>query len=308
MPASFVHEVSSNKAQDQDQDEKNDDDDEEKGEEKEVQRAQFLSGSLLTIGPTDRVTVSFLNTGGYSHGLSFDERVLWVMGILMGTAISGQEGWSNSSNHLAFRFVSPNNLAETNSADIRISFRTSGGAWSYVGSDASVVGTGGATMNLGWLDYPSGESNSTGLGSVILHEFGHALGMFHEHQAPFNAVTGFPCTLNESVVIADMLQNYGWSEADTRHNIIDRQVPDAAASSDYDSKSIMHYAGSNMWPSTWFNEVCPTTFTANDVLSTIEISTMATTYPGPALDSIIDPEMTLVVEEVTGSSVLAGCS
>lgn len=65
-------------------------------------------------------------------------------------------------------------------AEIRISF-ASAGTWSYPGTDCLGVGSDEPTMNYGWLaaDTPSAEVRRT-----VLHEFGHVLGMLHEHQNP----------------------------------------------------------------------------------------------------------------------------
>ncbi|KAK7020251.1 hypothetical protein VNI00_017786, partial [Paramarasmius palmivorus] len=82
--------------------------------------------------------------------------------------------------------------SDISSSDIRINFVSGNGSWSAIGVDARSFcikdpDTGkttsyNATMNLGWLadaNPPSAEDAST-----ILHEFGHALGMMHEHQSP----------------------------------------------------------------------------------------------------------------------------
>jgi hypothetical protein len=65
-------------------------------------------------------------------------------------------------------------------AEIRISFKLSG-SWSYVGTDALAVPSNDPTVNLGWLSTttPDLEAEFT-----ILHEFGHVLGLMHEHQNP----------------------------------------------------------------------------------------------------------------------------
>ena len=49
-----------------------------------------------------------------------------------------------------------------------------GGSWSYIGADAATIPKESFTMNLGFVDR-----------STVLHEFGHSLGLIHEHQSPF---------------------------------------------------------------------------------------------------------------------------
>jgi len=69
-------------------------------------------------------------------------------------------------------------------AEIRISFGHRG-SWSAIGTDALSVPTDRPTMNFGWLrpDAPIEESMR-----VVLHEFGHALGLIHEHQNPSGGI------------------------------------------------------------------------------------------------------------------------
>lgn len=62
---------------------------------------------------------------------------------------------------------------------VRITFDSTTGNWSALGSLANNVSPAQATMNLGWVfdtvdDQPYEEA-------VILHEFGHVLGLSHEH-------------------------------------------------------------------------------------------------------------------------------
>jgi hypothetical protein len=63
------------------------------------------------------------------------------------------------------------------SGQIRITFKNEG-SWSYVGTEC--LGVVGSTMNFGWID----EDIKNNDGSTVLHEFGHALGLHHEHQNP----------------------------------------------------------------------------------------------------------------------------
>ena len=79
---------------------------------------------------------------------------------------------------------------KTDSQDalIRISFDTdkAAGSWSYVGQECLSQPTASATMNLGWIDDKSSTLSDSDKGT-ILHEFGHVLGLMHEHQSPARA-------------------------------------------------------------------------------------------------------------------------
>lgn len=65
-------------------------------------------------------------------------------------------------------------------AEIRISF-TPGATWSAIGTDALVVPQDQPTANIGWLGPPTEDRD---LRAVVLHLFGHVLGLAHEHQSP----------------------------------------------------------------------------------------------------------------------------
>ena len=67
-------------------------------------------------------------------------------------------------------------------AAIRIGFEP-GVSWSYLGTDAldPAIARDEPTMNYGWLTPATANDE---LQRVVLHEFGHALGLVHEHQSP----------------------------------------------------------------------------------------------------------------------------
>ncbi len=102
--------------------------------------------------------------------------------------------------------------------DIRVSFDKKG-SYSYIGSDAK------------------NKNNRTEaqLKSVILHEFGHTLGLLHEHMNPLSNIKW-----NKPVVYAYYLQYDGWNK-----DMVDKQVFDrysvTMTNKSYDPKSIMHY-------------------------------------------------------------------
>jgi serralysin len=69
-------------------------------------------------------------------------------------------------------------------AEIRISFRYQG-SWSTVGTDALTVPNDQPTMNFGWLTPTTDDLEYQ---RAVAHEFGHALGLIHEHQNPAGGI------------------------------------------------------------------------------------------------------------------------
>ena len=120
-------------------------------------------------------------------------------------------------------------------AEIRISFAEKGFSWSTVGTDAKTVPGAEATMNYGWLE-PDTELRE--YQRVVRHEFGHALGMIHEHQNP--AAAGV-IPWDKPKVYAYYAQQ-GWSKADVDFNIFQVYSEDSTNHTTFDPTSIMEYA------------------------------------------------------------------
>ena len=69
-------------------------------------------------------------------------------------------------------------------------------------------------MNYGWLTPTSDDDE---LRRVVLHEFGHALGLIHEHQNPEGGIQW-----NEPAVKADLSgPPNNWDDETIRHNVLD---------------------------------------------------------------------------------------
>ncbi|MFM8319701.1 MAG: peptidase [Chloroflexota bacterium] len=119
-------------------------------------------------------------------------------------------------------------------AEIRISFRADPGSWSYVGTDNLGVDPALPTMNFGWL-VPASPNDE--VRRVVLHEFGHALGCFHEHQHP---TAGIPW--NRPAVYAAYAgpPNF-WPPAKVDANVLNRYSETVTVYSGFDTASIMLY-------------------------------------------------------------------
>ena len=123
----------------------------------------------------------------------------------------------------------------TGAAEIRISFAEKGFSWSTVGTDALTVAATEATMNYGWLE-PS--TSLREYQRVVRHEFGHALGMIHEHQNP--AAQG-QIPWDKEKVYAHYAQQ-GWTREDVDFNIFQVYTEDSTNHTAFDPASIMEYA------------------------------------------------------------------
>ncbi|GAA2873714.1 hypothetical protein Acy02nite_31530 [Actinoplanes cyaneus] len=120
-------------------------------------------------------------------------------------------------------------------AEIRVSFAEEGFSWSAVGTDALTTDARQATMNFGWLYENTGMREYQ---RVVRHEFGHALGMIHEHQSP---AAGGVIPWDRPKVYA-YYAGQGWSPEDVDHNIFELYSEDSTNHTTYDPASIMQYA------------------------------------------------------------------
>ena len=126
-------------------------------------------------------------------------------------------------------------LRDTGTREIRISFAEKGFSWSAVGTDALTTARHRATMNFGWLE-PN--TSLREYQRVVRHEFGHALGMIHEHQNP--AAHG-QIPWDKPKVYAYYAQQQ-WTKADVDFNIFDVYSEDSTNHTAFDPTSIMEYA------------------------------------------------------------------
>ena len=189
-----------------------------------------------------------------------------------------QAAWWAEHANLKFDFNDAPN------AEIRISFDPNDGAWSYVGTDNKGIPLNEATMNLGFMD-----------GGTTAHEFGHAIGLAHEHQNPAGGIQW-----NEQVVIRELAKSPNfWDEATARHNVLRKYTADQINGTQFDPDSIMLY----FFPADWTLNGIGTK--ANEVLSDIDkqFAAGAKMYPktGPTVDAPV--ELTVNASKRTAASI-----
>lgn len=124
--------------------------------------------------------------------------------------------------------------------EIRIDFQPGRGSWSYLGTQCQDRPQSEPTMNFGWL---TPESSDDELRRVVLHEFGHALGLIHEHQNPKGGIRW-----NRAAVIKDLSgPPNNWDDATIESNMFMKYSATDVDATDTDPKSIMMYPIPKSW-------------------------------------------------------------
>jgi hypothetical protein len=164
---------------------------------------------------------------------------------------------------------------DKDTSEVRIGF-SEPGYWSYIGHDSlssELISNNLASMNFGGFDVnPPSEPRMTG---VILHEWGHAFGLHHEHQSPAG---GCDAEYNWTKLYAYYKTNYGWEkdkvDANVRQLMADRSAYDWSTR---DAASIMIYGSNPDFLKKGARSKCH--FHDNNVLSALDIKGISITYP-----------------------------
>lgn len=180
------------------------------GEEDENLRSAVIRNKLWTVGQVIRV--KFMDSLSNTLRLRIEKAA---------------REWELYGN-VRFQFV------RRGKAEIRIGLNPKEGSWSYMGRDALYLDSLSKTMNFGWFTdrTPDYEVRRT-----TLHEFGHALGLIHEHQHPLQNIQW-----NLEKVYTYYAQTQGWDRQDVEQNLFRKYSNTQTQFCKYDPLSIMHYS------------------------------------------------------------------
>ena len=223
-------------------------------------RAIMPIGKLWMNGSTLRVR--FIG-GGAAQRATAREQAMW---------------WTQHAN-LNFNFN------DAPDAEIRVAFDSADGAWSYIGTDNRGIPLNQPTMNLGFLD-----------GGTAGHEFGHAIGLAHEHQNPAGGIEW-----NEATVIRSLSgPPNNWDEATIRHNVLNKYQADQIRGTAFDPDSIMLY----FFPGSWVKSGVGTH--ANEVLSAVDKAYIASAQAYPKTAPTVVDAVALKVNATRRTSATIG--
>lgn len=185
----------------------------------------------------DTATGEWANAAGLNHRLWPEDKYFLNVCFLNGHSSDKdkvksliEEHYNNLRMRIRFVFLEG---GDPRASDIRVSFISHGVSSSCIGTDAKRHPSEPTmTLNMHHNDRRSAEDRRKHRQSDVLHEFGHALGMEHEHAHP-----DCPIKWNYRIVQG----RRGWDAEKVTHNYRKLEKASTTIRNAYDPKSIMHY-------------------------------------------------------------------
>jgi hypothetical protein len=129
-------------------------------------------------------------------------------------------------------------------ANIRVRLDDKGGHNSAIGTTATQIPENEKTMNLDTANFYT----EAGMHGTVLHEFGHAIGLLHEHYNPLAGIKW-----NKPVVYEELKRTQGWDEDAIYYNLFQTVAMMYTNGTGYDKNSIMHYPVFARWTTDGFS-------------------------------------------------------
>lgn len=198
--------------------------------------AELRTKTCLTKDADDSYALSETPEDGVSDRASGKKNKFWAPGQRIRVRfLNGSATLQNKVFAYAQQWESYANVdfvrVSSGTAEIRVAFDRDG-HWSYLGKENLSIPANRKTMNLEFNEgTPDVEVRRT-----TLHEFGHALGLMHEHQHPMNNIPW-----NKSAAYAFYQKTQGWSRKEVDDNVLNKNTWESSQHTDFDAKSIMEY-------------------------------------------------------------------
>ncbi len=189
------------------------------------------------IEPGQTLRINGIDTLKKDRGLA-DNYYLWDNGASLNVKfMSGSKAlqekvkslakiWEQHAN-IKFNFVGPDEPA-----NIRIMLGTGEGHYSYIGTVSNLIPKDEHTMALDTQDL---EGNDAAWRRTVQHEFGHAIGLLHEHSSPVAGIQWDKPKMYEHYA------KMGWTKEDVDAQVFASYALSYTNGTKYDNKSIMHY-------------------------------------------------------------------
>ena len=247
-------------------------------------RAAFLTSNLWPLATQDPKTKEWIP---YHLNVYFmdgtDEQKTWVRTVIQKNLEPLVPGlkfcWVNAPKTSNFTPCVP--TKDVDIKHIRVSFKQKGAAYSQIGKASIQVPDDQHTVNLGWIDDDTDYDNITyrGTGQVVMHEFGHAMGMIHEHENPINN----PICWNKACVSCVLSGPPNqWDQQMIDHNMFQKYSKNQINGSTYDPLSIMEY----FFPRSWV--ACGPNLRKNTTYSEMDKKWLGCAYPKVPTTSDMD--------------------
>jgi hypothetical protein len=232
---------------------------------------------LLNNNPTAKPNAAIYTASKWTPGQTIRIKFLNGDSYLQEKVKLYANYWTRFAN-IKFEYVS---IAEN--ADVKIGFKwnNDGASWSALGKQCQYYAQDTPSMNFGWFD---ANTTQTELIRTILHEFGHLVGLIHEHQSPDGNILW-----NKPVVYEYYQKNSGWTSDKVDANIFNKYSGTQTNYSTYDNLSIMHYPIDASFTTNGYSVGLSTDLSSTDKMFTTKM------YPFP-IQSNLRQEMVLFTD------------